>query len=125
MANAVTINTNELFEAGAFSTIPRTDGKTSMKEIVVANVLADYNYGIKNASTNNFPQEIKNEIGVVKYSFKGGEIPPLNTIYKIRSGNKPIAKNRYGNEILWRMTGYTFTYDGQPLIRREFIEVKE
>lgn len=124
MAKAVSLPSNEIFDAGAYLTIRREDNKTLMKDIVVANILADYKYGIKTATTENFLLDVYDRNGAIQYEWSKGEIPPINSVFLIEGKHgKSIAKNRYNNPVLWRMVGQTISYDGQPIAKREFMEI--
>lgn len=102
--NLVSLRHNELMQLGA------TWGGTLLVDKIKSNVLTDYENGIPTATIDLFCGSLSNGKPSQKIDWASGEI--------LSVGNKiKFADDK--DELVWDITGRTFTYNASPKIRLE------
>lgn len=118
----VSLRTNEIFDANQ-----------ALKEKVANNIVSDYGIGIKSARATDFLTDVKsmdidrttqNETLYWAY----GQYPELgDPIQLLTRDNKPLATAETISDgtvnIIWRVVGIRFRYDGQPFIERTYQQI--
>lgn len=119
--NLFTVQSNELFEAGAY-----VDTDTNLaREVVRNNILADYKGGVYSGAIEiMLGADIRGK-GQRVLRFADGEIPKPDDVVAIY---KDITKHAYvtdrsGNAILWKITSATFDWSGNPTMRLQVMQI--
>lgn len=102
--NPVSLRHNELLQLGA------TWGDTSLVDKIKDNVLADYKNGISTATIDLFCGNLSNGRLSQTLDWKSGEILSINNKIKFADDKE---------DLVWDITGRTFTYSASPKLRLE------
>lgn len=122
--NAVKLSNNVFFKANARRNINGID--ILMTDVVSQNILYDYSdSGIKSGNIEIFPCDIFDTKGTLKKEWNKGNVIDVNEIVKIIGKNGESTIKNKNKDILMRVVGRTFKYDGVPTIELELQEIKE
>lgn len=122
--NSIKISNNVFFKANARRNIGTNE--VLMADVVPRNILYDYSErGIKSGNIKVFPCNVYNTNGTLSKDWSKGQILSVDDIVKITGKDGTTIVKNQNEEVLMRVVGRTFKYDGVPTIELELQEIKE
>lgn len=124
MQNTVRIPNNQFFDYAYFDTdIPAN----SMTKIVKENIISDYQQnGVRGADITVIPKDLKYLNGTIALAWQNGEILQVGDIVQVENeqDNELTESDSANSRMLFRVTGRTFKYNGEPTIYIELMSVR-
>lgn len=118
-----TVQSNELFEAGAYY----TNTSKLAREVVRNNILADYKNGIYSGEIEiMLGTDICTPNGVAQVSYNDGEtIAPqqILDIYRDTAQTAYVTEQDGSTPILWKVTSATFDWSGNPTMKLKVMQI--
>lgn len=126
MKNIYVLNSKNPFITDNFHLEEKNHDIIHLTEALKSTILYDYRYGIKTAHIKIIPSDMYNDNNELIKEWSSGKILSVNDNVKVLDKtSESILRNIDGTDMKFKVYGRKFTYDGQPTIDLDLMQIRQ